>query len=147
LEWDRKYPPEGPNGADFYKLASIRTALVNLVGLQFYRHVILEWTTYSPIIATEDTMFVEGCKPHFCPDDQVTTIVQGRKITVCVYHVLEPRSSDVFSRPSERLWYLQGAALPAVERDPDDNDGCMLFWSMDDLNEKLQHARTLVEQY
>ncbi len=146
-EWDRKYPTEGPNGASIYKLTSVRAALVNLVGEQFYRHVILAWNEYLPIIATSDTIFVEGCQPGACQIGAVTTVFQGRKISVCLYREFLPKNSDGVAWPSERIWFIDGVGLPVVERDPDnvDNDQCS-FESMDDLNTKLQHARALAEQ-
>jgi len=143
-KWDRKYPFDGPNHADFYRLASIRAALLNLVGEQFYRHVILEWTGYTPIIATSDTIFVTGCKPHACDTDEVTTVIQGRRISVCVYHVFPSSGLSTVISPSERLWFIEGVGLPAVERDPDDNDQCT-FESMDDLRVKLRNARAQAE--
>jgi hypothetical protein len=101
-EWDRKYPFDGPNHADFYRLASIRAALLNLAGGQFYRHVILEWTVYTPIIATSDTIFVTGCKPHACDTDEVTTVIQGRKVSVCSITYFHHRvSAPLFHPPSD----------------------------------------------
>ena len=146
-EWDRKYPSDGPNHAEFYKLASVRAALVKLVGEQLYRQVILGWSVYTPIIATEDTIFVTGCKPHLCSINEVATVIQGRSISVCIYHQFQPSDSEVpITAQAERLWFIQGAELPAVERDPDDVDQCT-FESMDDLKSKLQRARALASSY
>jgi len=102
-EWDGKSPLKGPNGAEFYKLNSIRSALLKLVGEEFYEHVILEWDLYQYIIATDDTIFVTGCKPHACSSEEVTTVVQGRTITVCVYHEFIPATQQPPPWPTERL--------------------------------------------
>ncbi len=142
-KWDGKYPYSGPR-ADFYRLTSIRAALLKLVGEQFYENIILESYLYNNIIATGDTIFVTGCMPHNCGAEQVTTVIQGRKISVCLYYAFRTQNLDSALWPAERLWFIEGVGLPAVEHDPDDVDQCT-FESMDDLHTKLERARALAE--
>jgi hypothetical protein len=144
-KWDGKSPLKGPNSAEFYKLTSIRAALVRMAGDQFYRHVILEWTEYSKIIAGGDGMIVWGCKPHACDAHQVATIVQGRKISVCTSHISAPNAIDSKPRASDRLWFMEDAWMPVVERDPPDGEGCE-FRSVKEAATRLQNARATMWQ-
>ena len=152
-EWDQKYPFDGPNHADFYKLASVRAALVKLVGEQFYRRVILAWTEALPIKATGDSMIVWGCKPHGCQNEQVATLIQGRKTTVCVYYDSIPAPSEPVPEAAKsssppayamRLWYFAGAGSPLIERNPADAEECQ-FESIEDAGRKLEYARSLAQ--
>lgn len=145
IEWYGSYPSDGPNGANIYKLASIHAALARLVGEQIYRRVILAWETQPPILTDGVTMLIEGCKPHACDTDQFTILLEGRRISVCIFHVSIPNSDSVPAPwPSERLWYLEGVDLPVVERDPKDRDGCH-FRSIDEGMAKLHDARAIAE--
>jgi len=144
VTWYGSYPSDGPNGANIYKLTSIHAALARLVGEQIYRRVILAWETQPPLLVDGDTMLIEGCKPHFCDGDQDTILLQDRKMSVCIYHVLVPTGSVFFPGPSERLWYMEGVDLPVVERDPKDEEGCE-FKSVKEAMTKLQNARAMAE--
>jgi len=144
VEWYGSYPSDGPNGANIYKLTSIHAALARLVGEQIYRRVILAWETQPPLLVDGDIMLIEGCKPHACDADQDTVLLQGREISVCIYHVLVPTGSVFFPGPSERLWYIEGVDLPVVERDPKDQEGCQ-FKSVEEAMAKLHNARAMAE--
>jgi hypothetical protein len=144
-KWAGKYPHKGPTRRSFDELPSIRAALVQLVGEQFYRHVIMEWTEYFPIQVDGNTMLVEQCKPHGdCGDDHVTMVIQGRHMTVCAYHRFPPSvaGSDWLD---ERIWFFEGIGLPVVELNPRDAGGC-LFDTVDEARAKLQHARPLAAE-
>ena len=142
-QWANRYAFEGPDHADFYKLASIRAALQKLIGDQFYREVILAWRTSFPILVDGDSMVVEACMSHYCDSHQVTTIIQGRRVDVCTYRTYWQETDATNTTTGERVWFLEGAGVPVVERlDPGDATGC-LFDDMADAMRKVKHAREL----
>lgn len=146
-KWSGKSPVNGLDGATFYQLTSVRAALLSLVGEQFYWRVLLAWNQYSPVIAAGDAIFVEGCKPQACDSNQVTTVIQGRSVTVCLYHASPPITPGSPPwPPEERLWFIEGVGMPGVERDPADDNQCRLE-SVEDFVAMAKNGKALAERW
>jgi hypothetical protein len=108
-DWRGRYAFAGPHAEDFYELPAIRDAVIQLVGERRY-HLLASWNTFTPIDTDGDSMVIAGCKPHDCSEYSAATLIEGGKISVCLFE------------ESTLYWFLSGQKVPLTRAG--DNQHC-----------------------